>query len=148
MLILVSVSSSLSQLLGPAQRQKIQNLIWMSYSFLGKDGKFLVFVPEELYTYIWGPQRQPVVFPAPQREAGRGSEPPTSWISMWPSPVALVFSQAGRQPLLASSCSCSLSCDPWGDCLSCLDLSPGDDEEREAEGFASFGAVIGLSKDL
>ena len=60
----------------------------------------------------------------------------------------LVFSQAGRRPLPASFCSCSLSYDPWGDCLSCLDLSPGDDEEREVEGFASYGAMIGLSKDL
>ena len=60
----------------------------------------------------------------------------------------LVFSQAGRRPLPASFCSCSLSYDLWGDCLSCLDLSPGDDEEREVEGFASYGAMIGLSKDL
>lgn len=148
MLIVVSVSSSGSQLLGLSQWRKIQNSIWMSYSFWGKHGKFLVFVPEELCTYVLGPQRQPVVFPPPQREAGRGSEPPTSWISMWPPPVALVFSQAGHRPLPASSCSCSLSCDPWGDCLSCLDLSPGDDEEREAEGFTSFGAVIGLPKGL
>ena len=88
MLILVSISSSVSQLLEPAQRWKIQNSIWTSYSFLGKDGKFLVFVPEELCTYILGLQRQPVVFSPPQREAGWGSEPPTSWISMWPPPVA------------------------------------------------------------
>lgn len=152
MLILVSISSSVSQLLEPAQWWKIQNSIWTSYSFLGKDGKFLVFVPEELCTYILGLQRQPVVFSPPQREAGSGSEPPSSWISMWPPPVAaacgLVFSQAGCRPLPASFCSCSLSCDPWGDYLSCLDLSPGDDEEREVEGFASYGAVIGLSKDL
>ena len=88
MLILVSISSSVSQLLEPAQWWKIQNSIWTSYSFLGKDGKFLVFVPEELCTYILGLQRQPVVFSPPQREAGSGSEPPSSRISMWPLPVA------------------------------------------------------------
>ena len=145
MLILVSISSSVSQLLEPAQWWKIQNSIWTSYSFLGKDGKFLVFVP--VYIYFGAAKTASCVF-----SSSEGSRVGVGASIQLDFHVAvacgLVFSQAGCRPLPASFCSCSLSCDPWGDYLSCLDLSPGDDEEREVEGFASYGAVIGLSKDL
>lgn len=153
----VSINDSLCPTSGPSwysQWSSGKLRIWFGcYKLSGKDTGNFSFFPEELCTYILGPQRQPVyqcitfsfLEECPSGVGGLWATA-FSWSCQPSSPWGRMLPR-GAFPCSSFPFS-ALFCGQGGNWLSCLESCACDGEYRQAEGFILFGTVTGILKDI